>query len=166
MRPAPVTDRLWKKVRRGEPSECWLFIGKVIRGGYGRISVPSGVPEKSRMVSAHRVAYQSAHGPIPDGMSVCHRCDVPLCCNPAHLFVGTQAENNRDRDVKGRQVGPHGEKNGNRRFSEPQVVGMLRLHASGLSLAEIAWLFDTNKSSVSDICRGRTWAHLEERRVG
>lgn len=72
-------------------SGCWLWEGYV-RSGYGRL----------RQKSVHRLAWEDANGPIPNGMSVLHRCDVRLCCNPDHLFVGTNADNNRDMSSKGR----------------------------------------------------------------
>ena len=76
-------------------------LGTTINGGYGHISV-GGWP-----VLTHRFAYEQANGPIPGGMSVCHRCDNPPCCNPAHLFLGTHSDNMRDMVAKGRNVVPN-----------------------------------------------------------
>jgi hypothetical protein len=72
-------------------SGCWLWEGYV-RSGYGRL----------RGKSVHRLAWEEVNGPIPAGLSICHRCDVRLCCNPEHLFLGTNADNNRDMSAKGR----------------------------------------------------------------
>ena len=72
-------------------SGCWLWEG-YIRNGYGRL----------RQKSVHRLAWEEVNGPIPPGLSVLHHCDVRLCCNPDHLFVGTNADNNRDMSAKGR----------------------------------------------------------------
>ncbi|MHB1172823.1 MAG: HNH endonuclease signature motif containing protein [Lacisediminihabitans sp.] len=55
-----------------------------------------------RPVYVHRLAWQDANGPIPDGMLVCHRCDNPACYHLPHLFLGTYADNNRDMVAKGR----------------------------------------------------------------
>lgn len=74
---------------------CWLWTGAVDGGGYGRIRVSN----KSRL--AHRVIYEALHGPQP-GLEVCHRCDVPSCVNPAHLFAGTHRENVIDASLKER----------------------------------------------------------------
>lgn len=75
---------------------CLLWQGAKARG-YGHVRVPGG-----RVVLAHRLAFALSKGPVPEGMVVLHTCDVPSCINPEHLRLGTQAENNRERGVKGR----------------------------------------------------------------
>jgi hypothetical protein len=79
---------------------CWVFTGHRTVDGYGRIR------HNGRESNAHRVAYELARGPIPAGLVVCHRCDNPPCVNPAHLWLGTQADNIADMDAKGRRVAP------------------------------------------------------------
>lgn len=75
---------------------CWLWTGHVDRCGYGKICV------NHRNINSHRAAWAAFRGPIPDGLHVLHSCDVPSCINPDHLFLGTHADNMRDRMVKGR----------------------------------------------------------------
>ncbi|AER50284.1 endonuclease [Mycobacterium phage Jeffabunny] len=75
---------------------CWIFQTGKKRPWHGLIKVAG------RVLYAHRVAYELWVGEIPDGLCVCHECDVPKCCNPNHLFLGTRAENNTDRNAKGR----------------------------------------------------------------
>jgi len=76
--------------------DCWLWRGGVGGNGYGAF-----VTAECRFNPAHRFSYELANGPIPKGMHVLHRCDVPLCVNPAHLFLGTHADNMRDLKEKG-----------------------------------------------------------------
>jgi hypothetical protein len=89
--------RFWGRVDKSAgPDACWPWTGSRRGGGYGRVTV------NGRSTSASRVAYELTHGTIPDGKHVCHTCDNPPCCNPAHLWVGTPADNTRDMLSKGR----------------------------------------------------------------
>lgn len=97
----PVELRFWDKVDRREPDACWLWVG-ARRHRYGEVW------RDNKHVYAHRVSYEIANGPIPAGLFICHRCDTPLCVNPAHLFAGTQTDNMRDAANKGRVRGVFG----------------------------------------------------------
>src|SRR4051812_37709371 len=97
-----MDDSFWDLVLR--QGECWEWQGSFVRDGYGGyISVVNG---KRRCRQAHRVAYELTHGPIPEGLVVCHACDNRKCVRPSHLFAGTQQDNMRDMVQKGRWRGP------------------------------------------------------------
>lgn len=96
--------RFWARVAgKDHPDACWEWTGARKVLGYGKLSW------EAKVTTAHRVAYALAHGPIPNGMFVCHRCDHPPCCNPAHLFLGTPKDNIQDAKAKGRLRGGPGE---------------------------------------------------------
>jgi len=152
-----LAERFWQKIDRRGPDDCWLWIAKARLGnkgtfsGYGSIiGVQNG---KKRPLYSHRVAWELTNGPIPDGLFVLHRCDVSLCCNPGHLFLGTQQVNLEDARIKGRLD-----------ESRPRTVGALtpeeRLrifrmpNARGLCTA-LARQYGVTKSCISAIRRGR-----------
>ena len=89
-------------------SGCWIWTGGVSEVGYGLCG-----SENKKTISAHRLSYSVFKTEIPDGMVVCHKCDTPSCANPAHLFLGTQAENLADAKSKNRLKNPN--RGGNQR---------------------------------------------------
>jgi hypothetical protein len=98
-----LEDRFWSKVAIGGPDDCWLWQAAKLATGYGQFEIRHGKGYRDRKnYKAHRVAWELENGPPPEGMHVCHKCDVRLCCNPAHLFVGTRTDNERDKVAKGR----------------------------------------------------------------
>jgi predicted XRE-type DNA-binding protein len=150
-------DRFWAKVERGEPGQCWHW--RAARSG-GRTARCYGYfrMDSRRMEYAHRVAYELHHGPIATGEVIRHKCDNPLCCNPAHLQRGSQADNVRDMMQRGRNC--RGEASSKAVLTEAAVIEIRQLLAAGQLHREIASRFGVCRATVSQIARGRTWAWL------
>lgn len=141
--------RFLSYVRKGRPSECWLWSGSA--GGtkgweYGSFWL------NGEYVKAHRLAYVLANGAIPRGHVVAHHCDRPLCCNPAHLFACTQGDNLRDAASKNRFNVPRPNR---RKLNDDQIAAFFDLRAAGSTLQEIGDRFGVTKSFVSFVLRGK-----------
>jgi hypothetical protein len=151
-----LADRFWLKVQQCDG--CWEWSGSRDRNGYGRIS--SG-PAPATPLLTHRVSWELHYGPIPEGIGVLHRCDNPPCVNPAHLFPGTPADNNRDKDAKGRANTPNGRRCRTARLTEADIVEIRRLYAiDSLSQFELGRRFGVSQSNISAIVLGKTWKHV------
>jgi hypothetical protein len=138
-----IHDRLWSKVDRRGDDECWPWTSSLNKAGYGRFYYGG------TMTVGHRVAYILTHGDIDPDLCVCHRCDNPPCCNPAHLFLGTRAENTADMIAKGRSPDHRGEANPRTRLSNAAVVRIRELYASGgISQQKLATMFMTSESNI------------------
>lgn len=151
---ASLHDRLMRKIVRIPQSGCWIFTGAVTPQGYGKIGTGNG-PEVS---GTHRVAYQLFKGAIPEGMMVCHHCDVPSCCNPYHLFVGSALTNVRDMMTKGRhrvsdEVYPGvGRDLRDFKLSYEERHQIKALRICGASIKELAAQFDSTALVISKLC--------------
>lgn len=152
---ATLADRLLDKVEYDTNGGCWLWRGTT-RSGYGLLVVDH------RPKGAHRLSYQEFRGAIPSGMFVCHRCDQPLCINPAHLWLGTPAENSADMATKGRVVPPRGEKNGRAKLSSGVVAKIRHRLASGETQRSVAKSLGLDPSTISDINTGRSWSSVND----
>jgi hypothetical protein len=146
--------RFWSRVDRRGPDECWEWTAHTQSKGYGMMW--AGKSE----VLAHRISWLIEFGNIPDGLLVCHHCDNRICCNPAHLFLGTPADNSRDMVVKHRARGRSrwGEENQNAKLTREQVVMMRAMSldhtVSGVSLAK---RFSITKTNVYAILANKAW---------
>lgn len=149
-----LEEILWPRITIGQEDECWEWQASRNQKGYGTVMYKGG----SRL--AHRMVYQHVNGEIPQGMMVCHHCDNPPCCNPAHLFVGTAEDNAADRDAKGRHTPSPGSRNGFAKMDEERVAALRAFVAAGHTQVEAAVAFNIGQSTVSEIVRRKRWSHV------
>lgn len=145
-------ESFWSSVKRPSPAACWLWQGTVAGKGYGQIRW------NGAKVYVHRLAYELTHGTIPDGIIIRHKCDTPLCCNPAHLEPGTYLENANDRVVRGRNGNQSGELNNQAKLSASDVASIRSLYASGgYSKSDLGRMFGVRDGHIGRILRGEQW---------
>jgi len=134
-------ERFWRKVDK--TGDCWLWTGVPNNHGYGTMMV------NGKLEYVHRFSFTLAYGPIPNGLWVCHHCDVPLCVNPEHLFAGTAKDNAVDMARKERAFGT--------KLSADDVK---HIRASSLSRRNLAKKFGVTRQCVDQVLLGITWGWL------
>lgn len=143
-----IAERFNRKFTRKGPEECWIWTGAKSVHGYGHFRVGG---RKGKTVKAHRFAFEMINGPQPVTLFVCHKCDVRLCVNPNHLWIGTPSDNSKDMESKGRG-------RGKTKLSEMQAVSVLndqRIHRI------IAEEMGISESTVRAIKKRTIWKRLK-----
>ncbi|HJU36322.1 MAG TPA: HNH endonuclease [Gaiellaceae bacterium] len=158
MRELPAAERFWSHVEIGRPYECWPWIGTRDPNGYGRV----WLRRRGRRLQllAHRVAYELAVGAIPDGLFVCHHCDSPPCCNPAHLWAGDAQANMADAARKGRTRALKGEQSPVAKLTNAAVLEIRTRYAQGETQVALAAEFSVSPSLIAAVVHRRVWKHV------
>jgi hypothetical protein len=143
----PLKDRFWLLVRKSD--SCWEWTGLRCVKGYGLCTV------KCRRAFSHRVSWELAHGPIPEGLCVLHSCDNPACVRPDHLFLGTRKDNSDDKVAKGRQAKG---KRAHKKLSHEKAQLIREMRSKGMTYREIGQRFRVSTWSVWLAANGKTYS--------
>lgn len=147
---------VWKRIAKASDDECWLWKPRTFSDGYGVFRHDDG-----RWWLVHRFVWTVTHGPIPQGICVLHQCDVRLCANPKHLFLGTNADNVRDKRAKGRDrdfLPGHtlnaGQCNPRSKVSDADVERIREAHTCGADLEDLRGLYGLSRRWAARIVAG------------
>lgn len=153
-----LEERFWSRVKKDCANGCWEWQSCLHKCGYGQISI------NRKSIGVHRVSY-AMHHPLTINLldestiCVCHKCDNRKCCNPAHLFLGSNADNTRDRNEKGRQA--KGMQTGAAKLTEQQVLEIRHQYAAGnITQRQLANIFNVRHEAIGKIIRRQYWKHL------
>ena len=155
-RKIPIAERLEKRTERLPECGCWIWMGYVGRKGYGYI----GPNPFTKEVMVHRAQWELDHGPIPEGVHILHRCDVPCCRNPEHLFSGSNQDNVDDKMQKGRFKPMIGSNHGMSFLTDEQVLEIRRRYAAGERQVDLADAFGTDRQRIYQIVHRKQWKHI------
>lgn len=147
----PLEERFRMNISVDE-NGCWIWCGSTA----GTAGIKYGViMHKKKLLAAHRLSWEMKNGKIPEGALICHKCDVPLCVNPDHLFTGSHQDNANDMVSKGRQT--NGSRHPNSKLTE-MAVKMIR--GRSMSDLEFSRMFGVSENCVWEARIGKTWKHI------
>jgi len=133
---------------------CWNWQGCKDKNGYPQMTF------EKRPMKGHRISWLLEYGPIPNKLCVLHKCDVPSCTNPKHLFLGTPRDNFEDMVKKGRRTFQIGSECKQAILNERKVRNIKKLLALGITESKIAKKYKVTRGAISDIKRNRNWKHV------
>jgi len=146
-------DHFLSQIKKNENTECWEWTG-FLKGGYGYIRV------NRKDFAVHRLMFERYKRPIPKNVNVCHSCDNTKCCNPEHLWLGTQQENIKDMINKKRDKKAFGTKHHRCKINE-EIARQIKIKfKEGLNMREIHRTLNISYRIVQHICTGNTWRHI------
>src|SRR5262245_14385544 len=142
-----AASRFWAQVSQN-PEGCWIWKGRKLTDGYG------GIWWGRRQCRAHRIAWELTYGPIPASLLICHVCDHPLCVRPAHLWLGTPADNSGDMTKRRRQaVANHWKA----RLTAPDIETIRTCWFGGMTHRQLGPEFGVSHQQIGHILAERCW---------
>ncbi len=160
----PLEVRFWARVKKGAPDECWPWQPTFVKAFKEQTKWRYGRFEHGwKIYKSHRLAWQLTHGEIPEGLWVLHKCDNPPCCNPAHLFLGTDLDNVRDCIAKGRftRNPQKGEDHHQSKLTDRDVRFIRATYKPGkIRLLDLATHFGVSEGQISVIVNRKRWTHI------
>lgn len=164
-------ERFWSHVKITD--ECWIWTASKRSKGYGAFTYN----ENGKVIQdrAHRFSFRLFNGLIPENMCVLHKCDVPACVNPSHLFLGTKADNNKDMCEKGRHIAggthcglsftgngkyPFGEAHPIAKLTVEKVIEIREDRLNGMSFSQLAKKHAIGLTTAFKVSKGITWKHV------
>jgi len=154
-----TVENFWNKIDKNGPlildTPCWVWLGKPGKNGYGSIS------DKGKRIYVHRYSWILHFGVI-DNLHVCHKCDNRICVNPAHLFLGTDADNIRDAMTKNRLKKPpliRGESQHLSKLTKEAVIE-IRQSYPNVTLQNLANKYGVSKNAIHNVVHRKTWKHI------
>jgi hypothetical protein len=165
---AMQVQSFWRRVNIGLKTECWNWTkGRKRRGDIGSLGTYGIVWFNGIQHGCHRVAYMLSHGSISSGKIICHTCDNPTCCNPAHLYAGTPTDNVRDATERGRLIHEHGVDRYNAILTEQNVKDIRaayvkghKLRPSSCDMYKLAAKYHVCPNMIFTIIHRQRWKHV------
>ena len=135
-------------------SGCWEWKKSCHKQGYGNF------PYKRKVLLAHRASWILFKGILDDKILVCHKCDNPPCCNPDHLFLGTDKDNVKDGFSKGRIKRKKGEQHYFHKLKEEDILIIRKMALAGDTFKEIAKKFSVHRTCIGSVVNRKSWKHI------